>query len=77
MRTGSHTATLVEQEERGDLSVYSVSLSGSGIWTLIVHADGIDLLVSPSGKIINLDSHNWPSSSPQVAAIQMWIERYF
>jgi hypothetical protein len=73
MRAASHTASLVEQVDRGDLSVYTISLSASGIWTLVVHADGIDILTSPSGKVINLDSHEWPSASPQVAAIQAWM----
>jgi hypothetical protein len=78
VRTSIHTASLVEQEDRGDLSVYSISLTASGIWTLVVHADGIDLLVSPSGRIIDLTTHAWPSTtSPLVAAIQEWIERFF
>lgn len=74
---GQPTATLVNEHHAGDLSIFTVDVSGSGRWTLINHADGIDLLTSPSGRIIDILNAPWPDTDPQVAAIQAWVERYF
>lgn len=76
-RGSSYTASLLSQADRGDLSVFTIHLTGSGIWTLVNDADGIDLLTSPTGYVYDLTDEAWPSATPQVAAIQAWIERYF
>lgn len=80
-RGTSHTAYLIEEVNQGEMTVHTVRVSGSGVWTLISHADGYGFLTSPSGKVLDMDSPYFHDSAaaatPQVAAILNWMERYF
>lgn len=72
------TVNLCNEEDYGDLSIYTIDVAGSGHWVLIVHADGVEWLTTPSGGLIRLSERDWqrPETDP-IHGILNWVQRYF
>lgn len=74
---GRPSASLIQEYRAHDLSIFTIAVTGSGTWTLVNDADGIDVLTSPSGQVIDLSTIEWGEGGVAVRAIFEWIERYF
>jgi hypothetical protein len=62
----------VARQDSDTHSVYTVSMAGSGVWTLVVEASGWSRLITPSGTILDADRIDSRDDTIE-AAVLAWI----